>query len=283
MQVGSKRSAPLLPVVTTVLLCIAAFWLGRISVRSPDAAFSSQFKEDNEPVQRRLSLDPDGVHPPHEVWGPSDSYWKEIMNSSGVMKSRPPLAPGSSGMDSYVTQPFQVIIPMESGGNEAKLCLLHHAGLSVWCGYLQACLLDCEGAPVGARGTRSRCLVPVSGAHFESGVCCAQPFSRFASMQIVSRMPRIVVFPNFIDEERAQAIKDLASGHMKASQLALRKGETLEENVGVRTSDGTFLSSKADPSGSLAWLDERISAVTNVPVSHFEVRLPPLHSRQFVA
>ena len=90
-------------------------------------------------------------------------------------------------------------------------------------------------------------------------------------MQIISEYPRLVVFPNFIDHERAQAIIKMAAKNLRQSQLALRKGEDSKDHTDVRTSQGTFVDSRSDKSGVLKWLDERIAAVTNIPMAHFEV------------
>jgi len=82
----------------------------------------------------------------------------------------------------------------------------------------------------------------------------------------------VVVFPNFIDEERSSAIIAMALGRLGPSGLALKPGETGESVKDVRTSQGTFLTSRGDPSGVLKWIEERIAQVTGIPASHGEVR-----------
>ena len=93
-------------------------------------------------------------------------------------------------------------------------------------------------------------------------------------MQVISEKPRIIIFPNFIDRQRSKIIIEEAAKHLHTSQLALRKNDKMENVQDVRTSSGTFMSSANDPTGVLAWLDDRISAVTSIPKPNFEVRAP---------
>jgi prolyl 4-hydroxylase len=96
------------------------------------------------------------------------------------------------------------------------------------------------------------------------GSYVVQPF------QILSWQPRIVLFPNFIDAERRRHIVELASGRLEHSSLAWRPSEKADPKQSVRTSKGAFLSRHDDPKGALAWLEEKIAAVTYLPVSHGE-------------
>lgn len=48
--------------------------------------------------------------------------------------------------------------------------------------------------------------------------------------------------------------------------LAFKKGDTEENTRDVRTSSGTFLSRGEDPAGVLAYIEDKIAAVTMVPV-----------------
>ena len=90
-------------------------------------------------------------------------------------------------------------------------------------------------------------------------------------LQVLSSFPRIMVFPNFVDTERMQAVMDMAAGGLGESGLAFKKGDTVANTRNVRTSQGTFLSSRNDPTGVLSWIEERIAQVTGVPASHGEV------------
>jgi prolyl 4-hydroxylase len=90
-------------------------------------------------------------------------------------------------------------------------------------------------------------------------------------MQVISLFPRILVFPNFIDQQRAENIKRLASKSLQRSGLALRDSDDASKLNNVRTSSGTFLSPSDDPTGTLNWLDERIQEVTGVPKENYEV------------
>jgi prolyl 4-hydroxylase len=91
-----------------------------------------------------------------------------------------------------------------------------------------------------------------------------QPF------QVLSWQPRIVLFPNFIDATRRARIIELARPRLEHSTLAWRPDEKADPHQKTRTSKGTFLSRHDDPSGTLAWLEEKIAAVTYLPVSYQE-------------
>ena len=89
--------------------------------------------------------------------------------------------------------------------------------------------------------------------------------------QTISWYPRITYYPGFVDPQRCQHIIDLASRYLAPSSLAYRPGESIPETQNVRTSSGTFLSREMDSGGVLAWLEERIAAVTHLPVENGEV------------
>lgn len=88
--------------------------------------------------------------------------------------------------------------------------------------------------------------------------------------QILSWYPRIVVFPNFVDRERAQHIIKLASSRMQPSDLSYRPNEKRDPKQQIRTSTGVFLNSFEDAGGVLSWVEQKIAAVTLLPVTHGE-------------
>eukprot|EP00897_Mesotaenium_endlicherianum_P002265 jgi/Mesen1/2066/ME000150S01151 len=88
--------------------------------------------------------------------------------------------------------------------------------------------------------------------------------------QVLSWYPRAILFPKFADMERCEAIVRLAKRHLAPSGLALRSGESEEGTKDIRTSSGTFLNARQDPSGALAWIERKIAKVTMVPVNHGE-------------
>lgn len=88
--------------------------------------------------------------------------------------------------------------------------------------------------------------------------------------QILSWHPRIVVFPAFLDAPRRERVITLADARLERSSLAWRPNERADPNQRTRTSKGAFLSRRDDPSGVLAQIEERIAAVTLLPVSHGE-------------
>lgn len=90
-------------------------------------------------------------------------------------------------------------------------------------------------------------------------------------LQILSWYPRVVHFPNFIDEERRTSIINLANKKLAPSGLAIRKGETRERTKHIRTSSGVFLDADRERSKALKWLQDKIADVTLIPVEHGEV------------
>ncbi len=94
-------------------------------------------------------------------------------------------------------------------------------------------------------------------------------------MQILSWAPRIVVYPAFVDKARCDSIIALASKLIYPSGLAYAPGSKVENEQQTRTSKGAFLSSSMDTDGVLAWVEERIAAVTLLPRENGEVGSPP--------
>lgn len=105
-------------------------------------------------------------------------------------------------------------------------------------------------------------------AHAASGG--AEVFT--APVQVLSWHPRVFFFPSFVDAASAAALAAVARPRMAASGLALKPGETAEDEriKNVRTSSGTFLSRSDDPTGVLARLEARAAAVTHLPWTHGE-------------
>ncbi|XP_057542090.1 probable prolyl 4-hydroxylase 9 [Amaranthus tricolor] len=105
-------------------------------------------------------------------------------------------------------------------------------------------------------------LVPAgeSGDDFISSI----PF------QVLSWRPRAVYFPNFATVEQCESIINMAKVQLRPSRLALRKGETMQNTQGVRTSSGMFISADEDKTGILDFIDEKISRATMIPREHGE-------------
>lgn len=107
--------------------------------------------------------------------------------------------------------------------------------------------------------------------------------------QLLSHYPRAYHWPAFISNEQAQHLVKVAEGHMQPSQLVLKEGDS-EDNYkyataqpeyvtaptptndhrGVRTSEGAFFTRDQDP--LFALVEDKIAALTGVPVDHGEVR-----------
>jgi prolyl 4-hydroxylase len=108
-------------------------------------------------------------------------------------------------------------------------------------------------------------------AYWEASSATRDSLKSHESVQIISLFPRIIVFPNFIDGQRAENIKRAAEKHLHRSSVAVRKGDQKNDVSDVRTSSGAFLDSSTDPTGSVDWLDDRIQEVTGIPKENYEV------------
>lgn len=86
----------------------------------------------------------------------------------------------------------------------------------------------------------------------------------------LSLKPRVFFLPGFADPILASALADRTEPKLSPSTLALRPGEKAEDKVGIRTSDGVFVTSAEDPSGFLEGIEKKIEALTGVPRSHGE-------------
>ncbi|CAI5493712.1 unnamed protein product [Closterium sp. Naga37s-1] len=121
-----------------------------------------------------------------------------------------------------------------------------------------------EGEGVGADGEGSHGWPAFDhGTSGESSVSTV-PF------QMISWHPRAYVFPRFAPRHVCENVLAAASKRMAPSGLALRPGENEEGTRDIRTSSGTFLAANMDPSGSLAWVERKMAAVTGLPVNHGE-------------
>lgn len=88
--------------------------------------------------------------------------------------------------------------------------------------------------------------------------------------QQLSWKPRAYIFPGFADAEKCDAIVALARARLAPSGLALRAGEKEEDQAGVRTSSGTFLTGSEEPTGALEWVQQKMARVTGLPVENGE-------------
>lgn len=84
-------------------------------------------------------------------------------------------------------------------------------------------------------------------------------------VQVLSEHPRVYLFPHFLDAESADSLVQVAEHRLTPSSLALKPGETVENTKEVRTSSGTFMDPKDDPSGALLRMEERAAALAMLP------------------
>jgi len=95
---------------------------------------------------------------------------------------------------------------------------------------------------------------------------------RVIPSQILSWHPRIVLLPAFLDAARCDAIVRSSAHQMVKSVVAFRPGgEEVDADQEVRTSTGAFVASGDDATGALRYLEEKIAAVTLLPVANGEV------------
>ncbi len=92
-------------------------------------------------------------------------------------------------------------------------------------------------------------------------------------MHAMWRLCRIVVYPAFVDSARCDHVVDMANKILYPSGLAFAPGEKVDMEQQTRTSKGTFLATQMDGAGVLAWVEERIAAVTLLPRENGEVRI----------
>ena len=88
--------------------------------------------------------------------------------------------------------------------------------------------------------------------------------------QLLSTSPRSVMYRNFASDADCDAIVEAAKTRLHRSGLALKRGETLESTKNIRTSSGTFLTSKEEKSGALKRVEEKMARATHIPASHGE-------------
>lgn len=79
------------------------------------------------------------------------------------------------------------------------------------------------------------------------------------------------MYPSFLDKARCDYIIAMASKMIHPSGLAYRPGEDVTQEQQTRTSKGTFLVEQMDQNGVLAWVEERIAAITLLPRENGEV------------
>ncbi|KAL4434033.1 hypothetical protein ABPG75_000474 [Micractinium tetrahymenae] len=102
--------------------------------------------------------------------------------------------------------------------------------------------------------------------HGETG----HSFYTVQPMQLLSLYPRAYLMPRFLSKAQCKHVIDMASRRLAPSGLAFKKGDTAENTRDIRTSSGTFMSREEDPDGVLAFIEDKIAAVTMVPVGHGE-------------
>lgn len=88
--------------------------------------------------------------------------------------------------------------------------------------------------------------------------------------QLLSTSPRSVMYRNFASDADCDAIVEAARSRLHKSGLALKRGETLETTKNIRTSSGTFLTSKMEQSGALKRVEEKMARATHIPATHGE-------------
>lgn len=91
-----------------------------------------------------------------------------------------------------------------------------------------------------------------------------------AAIRTLSFAPRAFLWPGALSRADADALVASAAPRLAPSTLALRPGERAEEKAGIRTSDGTFMTTADDASGVLARARAIAAALTGLPPSHGE-------------
>ena len=79
------------------------------------------------------------------------------------------------------------------------------------------------------------------------------------------------MYPSFLDKARCDYIIDMASKRMSRSSLAYQQGQDRALQEQTRTSSGAYLTEQMDQNGVLAWVEERIAAISLLPRENGEV------------
>eukprot|EP00899_Mesostigma_viride_P009792 jgi/Mesvir1/18814/Mv04306-RA.1 len=106
-------------------------------------------------------------------------------------------------------------------------------------------------------------IVPVVGER-------ADLYTSVIPFQIISWNPRALYFPNFASFEICDAIVKAASEAMAPSTVAWRVGETPKPLQEYRTSMGTFLAARNEPTGALKWVEQQMARAMHIPRTHGE-------------
>jgi hypothetical protein len=179
-----------LPTTLVAALCLLAFFAGRfLSLPGFPAAAGRGPRLAEGPARpaadRKMLLEADARAAPalaRQPALPRYASFEELVEASGMLADRPPLAPGASGHAFYTVQP----------------------------------------------------------------------------MQLLSWYPRAYLLPKFVDPGRCAEVVAAASALLAPSGLALKKGDTAEGTVNIRTSQGAFLGRGDAP--ALAWIEDKIGA-----------------------
>ncbi|GIL49191.1 hypothetical protein Vafri_5341 [Volvox africanus] len=105
-----------------------------------------------------------------------------------------------------------------------------------------------------------------SGGLVGTSLHSANTSQRPAWIQTISWKPRAVVYHNFLSNQEARHIIDLAHAQMKRSTVVGSKNEGVVDEI--RTSYGTFLRRAQDP--VIAAIEERLALWSHLPPSHQE-------------
>ncbi|KXZ48812.1 hypothetical protein GPECTOR_25g397 [Gonium pectorale] len=143
---------------------------------------------------------------------------------------------------------------------------------------LVACLSTlCEGARrraveerlIGWQGEQygpSSISASTAGGIVGTSLHSANTSVRPGWIQTISWKPRAVVFHNFLSDQEARHIIDLAHAQMKRSTVVGNKDSGVVDDI--RTSYGTFLRRNQDP--VIAAIEERLALWSHLPASHQE-------------
>lgn len=102
--------------------------------------------------------------------------------------------------------------------------------------------------------------------HGESG----HSFYTVQPMQLLSLYPRAYLMPRFLSKEKCDHVIEMANARLAPSGLAFKAGDTQDNTRDIRTSSGTFMSRDEDTGGVLAYIEDKIAAVTMIPSGHGE-------------
>ena len=162
--------------------------------------------------------------------------FEEAVTASGLLAGKPPVAPGETGVSTYLVQPTQLLswyprhalTPPAVAPLVPLLC--SHAYICYDASNRQLPCRCCRVAPISSL-LRRHCSCHRAG---HASLCDPRTYAHIRRRSCSAR--RSYLYPGFIDAERADHVVKMAKARLAPSGLALRKGDRAEDQRCVQLS-----------------------------------------------